>query len=97
MEISNLSWNPMLQIERAIGPILGIFIDQVLTETFHDDPEFCGNIETICPEFPLKQLDTKYYLMDSVDWLMYNKDRNHLILFELKTSKNSYSLQQNLK
>jgi hypothetical protein len=84
---------PKVQIERAISPILSIFLADVLTETFWDDPKLSGYLAMICPEFPLKKPGNRQ--SSNIDWLMYNKDRKQLLFVELKTSDSSVGANQN--
>jgi len=85
---------PKVQIERAVGPILSMFLADVLTETLRDDPALSGSIVMICPEFPLKKADNKQ--STNIDWLMYNKERQQLLFVELKTSDTSFDTGQNV-
>jgi hypothetical protein len=85
---------PKVQIERAIGPILSMFLADVLAETFQDDPALSGAIAMICPEFPLKKADNKQ--STNIDWLMYNRERKQLLFVELKTSDTSFDAGQNV-
>jgi hypothetical protein len=85
---------PKVQIERAVGPILSMFLADVLTETLRDDPALSGSIVMICPEFPLKKADNLQ--STNIDWLMYNKERQQLIFVELKTSDTSFDAEQNV-
>lgn len=78
---------PKVQIERVIGPILGFFIDRVLSATLGQ------KIITLCPEFPIRK-DNKNQ-STNIDWLLYNKTRNELILLELKTCDTSFRPCQN--
>ena len=83
---------PKVQVERVVGPILSIFIEDVLTATFQYDSDFSGVIKMISPEFPLKkEINNK---STNLDWLMYNIDRDQLLLVELKTSDSSINLDQ---
>ena len=84
---------PKAQVERAVGPILSLFLPQVLTATFQEDPELSGEIVMICPEFPLKKTHNRQ--STNIDWLMFNKSRKMLLFFELKTSDTSVNDQQN--
>jgi hypothetical protein len=83
---------PKVQIERAVGPILSMFLDDVLTETLRDDPDLSGPIAMICPEFPLKKPGNRQ--STNIDWLMYNTVRRQLLLVELKTSEHSVDADQ---
>lgn len=84
---------PKVQIERAVGPILSMFLEDVLTETFRDDPDLSGSLAMICPEFPLKKPGNKQ--STNIDWLMYNTERKQLLFVELKTSDTSVDATQN--
>lgn len=84
---------PKSQIERAVGPILSMFLDDVLTETFREDQNLSGSLEMISPEFPLKKKDN--WQSTNIDWLMYNTERKQLLFVELKTSDTSTNDNQN--
>lgn len=84
---------PKSQVERAVGPILSMFLGIVLTETFRNDQDLSGSIVMVSPEFPLKKLDN--WQSTNIDWLMYNTLRKQLLLIELKTSDTSINDGQN--
>lgn len=84
---------PKAQIERAVGPILSMFLADVLTETLQTDPHLSGRIEMICPEFPLKKTHNRQ--STNMDWLMYNATRDMLLFVELKTADTSVNDAQN--
>ncbi len=84
---------PKVQIERAVGPILSMYLGDVLTETFQTDSEFSGNIFMICQEFPFKKESN--WQSTNIDYLLYNSDRKQLIFLELKTSDTSINHEQN--
>lgn len=84
---------PKVQVERVVGPILSMFLADVLTETLRDDPLLSGKIVMICPEFPLKKSDNNQ--STNIDWLMYNSDRKQLLFIELKTTDSSFKASQN--
>lgn len=83
---------PKVQVERAVGPILSVFLADVLTSTFSQDPDRAGEIVMICPEFPFKKPDNNQ--STNIDWLMYNPERQELLFVELKTSDTSVNVQQ---
>jgi hypothetical protein len=78
---------PKVQIERAVGPIMSMFLPEVLTKTLFEDPVLSGPLELICQEFPLKKQDNRQ--STNIDWLMYNTERKQLVFVELKTSDTS--------
>ncbi|MFU8827322.1 MAG: hypothetical protein ACNA70_07505 [Brevefilum sp.] len=84
---------PKSQIERAVGPILSMFLPAVLTETFRTDPALAGRFEMVCPEFPLKKTHNRQ--STNIDWLMYHPGRKMLLLVELKTADTSVNEAQN--
>lgn len=84
---------PKAQIERVVGPILSMFLEDVLTETLRKDPALSGQLVMICPEFPLKKPDNRQ--STNIDWLMYNTERRQLLFVELKTSDTSINIEQN--
>jgi len=84
---------PKVQIERAIGPIIGFFLAEALTEKLGE------NIITLCPEFPIRKarLDPTEIgnnQSTNIDWLMFNLDRSELILLELKTTDTTFKPEQ---
>ena len=83
---------PKSQIERAVGPILSMFLADVLTETFRRDAALSGKISMVCPEFPLKK--SSNWQSTNIDYLLFNEDRKQLIFLELKTSDTSVGAQQ---
>ena len=84
---------PKVQVERAVGPILGFFIADVLTKTLKDDDELRGQYRMLSPEFPLLK---KHGNLQStnIDWLLYNETRKELVFLELKTARSSFSPEQ---
>lgn len=84
---------PKSQIERAVGPILSMFLDVVLTETFRENRNLSGSLVMVSPEFPLKKKDN--WQSTNIDWLMYNTMRKQLLFVELKTSDTSINDDQN--
>jgi len=59
---------PKVQVERVVGPILSMFIGDVLTATLRDDSRLSGDIKLIAPEFPLKKEGNRQ--STNIDWLM---------------------------
>lgn len=84
---------PKAQVERAVGPILSMFLAEVLTETLASDPHLSGALDMVCPEFPLKKAHNRQ--STNIDWLMLNKARGMLLFVELKTSDTSVNPEQN--
>lgn len=78
---------PKLQLERAIGPLLGFFIEEVVS-VIQDG----RTIIKLMPEFPLRKGDS--FQSTNIDWLLYDKDKNEIIFLELKTSRSSFSSEQ---
>lgn len=78
--------SPLLKnVEKsALTTIFSLFIDNVLTETFHGDQDFSGQIITIIPKFPVKHSWKRRSI--PVDWLMYNVERKQLLFVNLWTS-----------
>lgn len=82
---------PKLQIERAISPLLSIFIEALITEFLRNDDALCGDIEMILPEFPLKKENNQ---STNIDWLLINKEKGLLLFIELKTASSSFKPDQ---
>lgn len=87
---------PKLQIERAVGPVLGFFLADVLTATLADDEELSGRYRMLCPEFPLLKKSVQSLQSTNIDWLLYNETRQELVFLELKTANSSFSGEQAL-
>lgn len=85
---------PKSQIERIVGPILSMYLEAVLTETFRNDPEISGRIVMVSPEFPFKKAGN--WQSTNVDYLMINPDRHQLLFIELKTTDTSIDSEQNM-
>ena len=87
---------PKVQIERVVGPILGMFIDEVISTTLEEDEVLSGEYVTLCPEFPLRkssdQDDPNH--STNIDWLMYNKTKNEMVFLELKTTDTTFKSEQ---
>lgn len=84
---------PKAQVERAVGPILSMFLADVLTQTLAGDPDLSGSMVMICPEFPLKKTHNRQ--STNIDWLLLNKSRGMILFVELKTSDTSVNTDQN--
>jgi hypothetical protein len=56
---------PKVQVERVIGPILGMFIAKVLSAKLND------RMEMICAEFPLRKAPESNQ-STNIDWLLYS-------------------------
>jgi len=84
--VTKLRHVPKFQVERAVGPMLDYFITK--------DPTFLGgDMEILATEFPLKKKGTTLQ-STNVDWLLYDRCRNELVLLELKTDDGSFSSGQ---
>ncbi len=71
---------PKVQVERAVGPILGMFIDKALSKHLGAD------VKMICAEFPLRKKDRGDWQSSNIDWLLYNATDRELVFLELKTA-----------
>ena len=83
---------PKVQIERVVGPILGMFLPAVLTEVLKDDPVLSGRLTMVCAEFPFKKDGNLQ--SDNIDWLLLNEDRDQVVFVELKTAGTSLRMGQ---
>lgn len=82
---------PKVQVERAVGPIIGMFIDQVLSETFGEE------LVTLCPEFPIRKCGidgSGHNQSTNIDWLMFSRTNNYLLFLELKTTDTTFDQKQ---
>jgi hypothetical protein len=78
---------PKLQVERIIGPLLGMFIPEIFSTILKDD------VQIICPEFPLRRIGKdgqKTNRSTNVDWLLYASGQDQLVFLELKTTDTTY-------
>lgn len=86
-QIMGLVMIPKFQVERAIGPILGIFITELLSKSL-------GNrLVMVCPEFPLRK-DSDSYQTTNIDWLLYSSTLEQLVFVELKTTDTTFDPAQ---
>lgn len=77
---------PKVQVERSIGPILGFFLEKAISDLLGRE------VITLAPEFPLKKAED--YQSTNIDWLLYDKTRNELLMVELKTENTSFCVEQ---
>lgn len=88
---------PKFQVERAIGPILGFFLPEAISELLnserHTHRKGQSKVVTLAAEFPLKKHGTTYQ-STNIDWLIYDKTNNELLLVELKTEFASFQGDQ---
>lgn len=82
---------PKVQVERAIGPILSMFIESILDKYFENHDEYSGEYKLISPEFPLKKENNQ---STNIDYLLVNKSKKILVFFELKTDVGSIGAEQ---
>lgn len=90
-EVLRLNGIPKVQVERIVGPILGIFLPQVLSDLLKF-PGAATGFEVIAPEFPLKREDNRQ--STNVDWLALHRPSGTVVLFELKTAVDSVDREQ---
>ncbi len=84
---------PKVQIERAIGPIIGFFLAEAMSKLMD------AEIITLCAEFPIRKAridpsDIGNNQSTNIDWLMFNLDDKELILLELKTTDTTFRPEQ---
>ena len=84
--VENGRRTPKVQVERSIGPILGFFLEKAISDLLGRE------VMTLAPEFPLKKAEDNQ--STNIDWLMYDKTRNELLLVELKTENTSFRKEQ---
>lgn len=86
-QILRLTKIPKVQVERAIGPILGLFIADLLSI------KWGKQVKMICEEFPLLKPPVngiQIYQSTNIDWLLYNESDKQLVFLELKTAYSSF-------
>jgi len=89
--IMRLTMIPKVQAERAIAPILGLFIAELLST------KWGKKVEMICEEFPLRKEPVKGIQTcqsTNIDWLLYNASDDQLVFLELKTAATSFDERQ---
>jgi hypothetical protein len=90
-EVLRLHQIPKVQVERIVGPILGIFLPQVLGDLLKI-PGTSTGFEVIAPEFPLKRDDN--HQSTNIDWLALHRPSGTVLLLELKTAVDSVDRAQ---
>lgn len=80
-----------MQVERIVGPILGLFLPDVIGPLIGDAPGDTG-FEVVSPEFPLKRADNNQ--STNIDWLLIDRRGGLVVLFELKTATDSIDRNQ---
>lgn len=90
--ILELHQTPKVQVERAVSPILSLFIADALTAKFREHVSLCGEYELVCMEFPLKKSDNAQ--STNIDFLLVNKSTSSIAFLELKTDSNSVDRNQ---
>lgn len=82
---------PKVQVERAINPILSLFIESILNEFFKVDKNYPGLFKLVSPEFPLKKSNNQ---STNIDYLLVNHSQKVIVFFELKTDVSSLDVDQ---
>jgi hypothetical protein len=82
---------PKVQVERAINPIISLFIESIVEEYFQTNPKFSGKYKLVSPEFPLKKENNQ---STNIDYLLVNNIKNILVFFELKSDVGSIDFEQ---
>lgn len=76
---------PKVQIERAISPLLSIFITDIINHFLKT------NIKFYLPEFPLKKENNQ---STNIDWLLVDEENKKLYFIEFKTTSDSFIAKQ---
>ena len=82
---------PKVQVERAINPILSLFIESILDKYFEDNHNYSGSYKLVSPEFPLKKENNQ---STNIDFLLVNNSRQLIVFFELKSDVSSLDSEQ---
>ena len=85
-EFTYLNKVPKFQLERAISPLLGIFIKEIINIKFN------VNATLSIPEFPLKKQVSNQ--STNIDWLLIDKKDVKFYFVELKIDKYSFDEEQ---
>jgi len=83
---------PKLQIERVVGPILTLFIEDLLGKLQNTEGKWEDKIHLVSPEWPLKKQEN--YQSKNIDWLMVQPSSHKIFLVELKAYSGSGSDDQ---
>jgi len=78
---------PKVQVERIIGPVLGMFIAEIVSGILR------GDVRLISPEFPLRKVGPRGEKLNqstNIDWLLYSCGQDQLVFVELKTTDTTY-------
>lgn len=82
---------PKVQVERSVGPIIGFFLAEALSSALNEE------IVMLCPEFPIRKFrlgESENNQSTNIDWLMFSRDKQELLLIELKTTDTSFRSEQ---
>ena len=90
-EILELHQVPKAQVERAVGPMLGLFLPTVL-DALVDGGGSAGFFEVVSPEFPLKRGHNNQ--STNIDWLVVRQPLDRIVFVELKTAPDSVDQAQ---
>jgi len=85
-EVLRLQRLPKVQIERIVGPVLGMFLPDALGPCLGALGATAG-YEVMAPEFPLRRADN--FQSTNVDWLLVHRRLGLIVLVELKTDRGS--------
>jgi hypothetical protein len=87
---------PKVQVERVIGPILGLFIEDLLSTMWGNPAD--KPVKMISEEFPLRKdvvkNDTRTCQSTNIDWLLYDFVNDQLVFLELKTACTGFDIRQ---
>lgn len=88
-EFKYLNKVPKFQLERAISPLLGIFIIEFINKNFN------LNVSVSIPEFPIRTSKHKDdFQSTNIDWLLFDRENHTLYLIEFKTDLYSLGKDQ---
>lgn len=85
---------PKVQVERAISPVLEIFIESVMNELAKGKVIKEGEYKLIAPEFPINNEEDNNSRSVNIDFLLYNESGKSLIFLELKTNSVGFDIKQ---
>ena len=83
---------PKLQVERIVGPILTIFLEEIINQLLDFSIDGPDAIRLIAPEWPIKK--ERNHQSTNIDWLMIQPGKRRLFLVELKTDTGSSNPRQ---
>jgi hypothetical protein len=90
--IVDLANIPKVQVERIVGPVLSIFIAEIINKLLNVPNNSADKIELVAPEWPLKKDENNQ--STNIDWLFVQPSKDRFFFVELKTDSSSEDPKQ---